>query len=358
MRRPTVLAILLLIALFVGAVGAFIVHSVAAPPAMATPPAAETVPDATADSHESRHPRCRVPGDGTGSDGTGADGTGSDGVESGERARESRAAPWRERGDDPLLVTGRVVDTRTGEPIEWATVRWTVVGDGTERGHWQTYAKDDGIFAAGPRGGLAPGQSLQLETRASRYATSTSIVEIGDHEVRLEPLDPSEPPGTIVGRVLDPDGEPAPGRHLVSLVDSWGGWFSQWVDADHAGRFRLEGVAAGVTEVRIHGMGDQLEAIVPSGGEASLDVTTWTNPVRKASNERQVIVAVPSQTVSVRAENGDGQFFRRLRTGSSARFSLSPGLWTIVWFRAWDDEDRRQIQVAAGDSPLSVSAPD
>ena len=62
-----------------------------------------------------------------------------------------------------------------------------------------------------------------------------------NYTVRLQPL------GTLIGRILDEDGEPLAGAQLTGIIEGgqlnlapgWGGVFSFRVTTDQAGRFAL-----------------------------------------------------------------------------------------------------------------------
>ncbi len=136
-------------------------------------------------------------------------------------------------------LTGRIVDD-AGAAVEGGQVT-LVRADGPSL-PWAARTDREGRFVVDT---LLPGRYEVRATAAGHAARSQADVEPGaDLRLVLERV------GLVSGRVVGPDGGPAPEATVV--IAGSGIWPARHVAADEDGRFRIAEVPPGVYEVRAH----------------------------------------------------------------------------------------------------------
>lgn len=157
-------------------------------------------------------------------------------------------------------LAGLVVDTE-GQPVSGALVRVRPARDDAAD-PWEAQTDDEGRFAFDT---LRPGMQ-RVEASAPGYDTATQRLPAGLTDVRLS----LRRTGEVVGRVVGPGSEPAPGATVV-LAGS-GVWPPRQTTTDEQGQFSVAGVPAGVYEVRAHRgnlVADPVEGLLlEAGGSA------------------------------------------------------------------------------------------
>jgi hypothetical protein len=164
------------------------------------------------------------------------------------------AAVWAQSADDkPAVISGTVVDAATGGPI----VRAHVTCDGYVAGKSQqfgalTNAEGKFSISALPPGAYQLGAErigyvAPVENGASGVRTTLRAGETkSDVKLKLEQT------GAILGRVVDADGNPVEGVHVVAetggRANSMNGPRS--ATTDEKGQYRLGGLGAGKFRVR------------------------------------------------------------------------------------------------------------
>lgn len=212
-------------------------------------------------------------------------------------------------------LRGRVVDD-LGEPVEGAQVRLDREDEASPL-PWTATTDEEGVFTLDT---LWTG-AHRLEARASGHAR---LARAG--------VTPSEEPlhltlervGLVAGRVMRPDGDPAPGAEVV--IAGSGLWPARRSQTGEDGRFRFPEVPPGVYEVRAFA-GDQVAEprrglLVEAGSRALLtfalqDGVRLTGIVRDADSS----APIEGAEITVATEALDAAP-RVARTGEDGRFLI------------------------------------
>ena len=267
-----------------------------------------------------------------------------------------------------IQAEGVVVDARTGASI--ATARLTVFIPKREDLPWGypirgAESGEDGSFTLKTRSvGEEQRRAAELAVSAAGYHSWRGPLDRAELRVELQPVRLGELSGTISGRATDDRGRRLYGPLLISLRSEFGVAESQWVLAGTDGRFELRGVSRGRWWVRVADRAAQewTDVQVAAGTEASVELRGVLLREPPASGgfgpRRKVVVrALPEgvdERAVVRAENGNGLFWRTTVLNREARFELPRGGWTIVAESPPGTELRRFVTVASGDGPQIV----
>lgn len=188
---------------------------------------------------------------------------------------------------------------------------------GTEDGSERVAMKSDpdGAFkGALPRLGPWPVEVRQ-EAEAVRHIRVVQVAADEDLDIRI-------PSGSISGRVVDSEGNPAPG---AMVMIGYAAPFGRSIEADSRGEFRVRGVGGRVTlsaqARRTQGGSAQLAIEVAEGSEVR-DITLRLVDPRDVSG-RVTVAGLPQAGASVTATPAGGGEVRRATTDLDGRFTLS-----------------------------------
>jgi hypothetical protein len=285
-------------------------------------------------------------------------------VVDGEDTRVTIGAPPK----DPVTLFGEV--THAGAPV--ANVFVIALRDGQSNGMEsmrmiRTDAK--GAYRAELR---EPGRysiSVQRLGQAGEQQTVSRTINVP--QAREHRYDIELPGGAIRGRVLDPEGAPAPRTRVTLFVDGpvsntalLGENYSE-ITSDSEGRFALEWLAAGEYSVAVGGapFGGMFQGDVSTGRQVRSGVSVRDGEVvegiefrlRKAGRITGLVRTsdgAPAKDVTVFLRDEAGrplERFSMVATDASGRFSyegLEPGSYTAV--------ARSAAQVSAESAPVRV----
>lgn len=141
---------------------------------------------------------------------------------------------------DKAVYAGTVVDSVTHLPVAKATVRLN--GQLMGKPGYAATAAADGSFRLE---GVEPGDYL-TEIRARAFVTSEGNSVHFSPGQSLEKLElPLDPEAILTGKVLDPDGDPAPDAQVYAVVEEWNLGMRRYqahaaVHADERGVYRMK----------------------------------------------------------------------------------------------------------------------
>ncbi|MEM8883356.1 MAG: sigma-70 family RNA polymerase sigma factor [Planctomycetota bacterium] len=214
------------------------------------------------------------------------------------------------------LIRGRVVDPE-GRPVAHARV----VRPG---GHdYERYTDQDGRFSMYPLPAVKPGG------KTSFYVTRPGYARLEFESAEPEPTLTLRPVGTIVGRLVDPDGNPIVGARI--------GANRQYVFSESDGRFRVW-LPSGGFHLRIQRDGFRLHGQSVRGGDSDQDLGDLELRPRAPARLRGTVVdptGRPLAGVVVEAQLKTSAVFdgdHQERTDHRGRFefpSLSEGEVTV-----------------------------
>ncbi len=302
MRRRRMLVVLVLLLLVLGTGGALVVLRGEIWPALEEADDVADVADADQATDDERLSRKRVrvetggsPAETGASGDTSATGAASGAVddEAGDGATPEATAesPSSEVVDPPggPRLGGSVVDAATGEPVVGVRVLFAAWEDEQELGWYGDTTSDDGSFEHDVPTYWAE-RATRLELRIGRRGYTDVILPVTDADdsvkVELHPLPQAPVPGKVVVHAAHPDGTPITGVVLVGGRDGPDGLW-QWAVADAAGRFELDGVPPGYWRLRLNRTGQEVEAILPDGGETSVQLVGPHRPWPQAMTEQE-----------------------------------------------------------------------
>ncbi len=180
----------------------------------------------------------------------------------GTRSVKDVPVPYDSLGDAGTVVisrgatiTGRAVDQATNQPVAGLTV------EAVELSSVKTTTRSDGTFVLGP----LPSGTYRVRVSGGNWVAQTSgVVSVeGTQSEDIGVLEVQEG-GILGGRVLMPNGNPAPSG-LIVRVDS------VYTTTDAQGRFNLQGVPPGTRTLRATG---------PSGLAAEIPVDVVAGAIR------------------------------------------------------------------------------
>lgn len=148
------------------------------------------------------------------------------------------------------VVSGRVVNAKTGEPVRKASVAFSRAGRPNEV--YGATSSADGTFRVTQ---IPPGTySVSAERQGfaglqQRAGTATMVTVVAGQEVKGREVK-LMPHAVITGRVLDEDGDPVVGAHVEAAQRRTAAGRSQWgslrsTQTNDLGEFRLHGLRPG-----------------------------------------------------------------------------------------------------------------
>lgn len=290
-------------------------------------------------------------------------------VVDGEDTRVTIGAPPK----DPVTLFGEV--THAGAPVPNVFV--IALKDGQTNGQESNGMESMRMIRTDAKGGYRaelrePGRysiSVQRLGQAGEQQTVSRAINVP--QTREHRYDIELPGGAIRGRVLDPDGAPAPRTRVTLFVDGpvsntalLGENYSE-ITSDAEGRFALEWLAAGEYSVAVGGapFGGMFQGDVSTGRQVRSGVSVRDGEVvegvdfrlRKAGRITGLVRTgdgAPAKDVSVFLRDEAGrplERFSMVGTDASGRFAydgLEPGAYTVV--------ARNAAQVSAESAPVRV----
>ena len=187
----------------------------------------------------------------------------------------------------PLILSGRVLDAKTGQPL---TKFQVTPGVRSESGRilWsdvETFTALDGFFELRPERDYT---AHLVKVHAPGYAASDSR-EVKSHEGRVELLFELEPSPGIQAQVLTPTGGPAAGAHIVLGTPNAqvsirngefqvGSTYAPQTVADEQGRFQFPGPTSDYQLLIVHPSGfahSKHQQTDPKDAAAAIQLTAW-----------------------------------------------------------------------------------
>jgi RNA polymerase sigma-70 factor (ECF subfamily) len=288
----------------------------------------------------------------------------------------------------PKLLRGHVVDDATGEPLGEARILVFMIRavGSTGGGHGGDRSEADGAFSVGrPSGWDEAGAHAELRLAKDGYETAKVAVIADAPVVRMRKQERPPTPSRVTGVMLDKDEKPLSGLLIVAGTDEIRNNAAQFVVADSAGEFVLEGVPPGHWSLSVM-HGPRVEAVVPEGGvvrvqiHAGPDARTdeerafGENPSQEGYGDprfprdaagklvpaREVVVTglptTPGTVVRASYATTVPRIFWRFEAkDGEARFpALAPGSWKLVVVHPGQISQAMSLDVPAGDGPLRI----
>jgi hypothetical protein len=234
-----------------------------------------------------------------------------------------------------IEVTGRVMEYRSGTPVDDARVTFRYVDAQPRTAEART--DDDGRFSLR----IASRGRCRIEVAKRGYASSMLFAAVeGDLSVVVRMIKG----GVISGRVMDESAAPVAGQTVILLRELSNGSFVRGESATHAdiqGAYRLFGLLPGRYAVAAVSSMSQLLSIVAGEEHSNIDLTVPTTlstnidgRVERVPGEGTVMLALlprdlPAAPIAKVVMDRDGAFhFRGVPAGSYVLFSAAPSLGT------------------------------